>query len=270
MTRIAGRVAVVTGGASGIGRAIAEALVAEGATVVIADVVDEALQVVAAELGVLGVHTDVSDPASVQALADAVIERHGSVGIVVNNAGIGGLGRIEDLALSDWKRLIDVNLWGAIHGVSVFLPLLRANPDGGHLVNTGSMSSFVADAGLGAYTVAKYGVAALTETLALELAGTDVHVTLLAPGTVRSNFGRDREAWTSERDAGAAALDVIPDALAARLRSISPAEAAGVLVRAIEDDALYAPTHAEWWPFIESRVEAIRASFEQHRVLEES
>lgn len=262
MTRIAGRVAVVTGGASGIGRAIAEALRDAGATVVIADIQAAPLAEVAAALGVDSVVVDVRDSASVQRLADTVVGRHGGVGILVNNAGVGGIGRIEDLGIEDWRRLIDVNLWGAIHGITAFLPILRSNPDGGHVLNTGSMASFVADEGLGAYTVAKYGVAGLTETLALELAGTGIGVTLLAPGTVRSNFGREPAEWTAEPDAGEAALDGLPDGLAARLRSISPAEAAHVALRAIEDNRLYAPTHPEWWRFIEPRFAAIRDSFE--------
>lgn len=270
MTDIAGRVAVITGGASGIGRGIAEVLLEDGATVVIADNQREILRETAAELGVHAVHTDVSDAASVQALADEVVTRYGSVGIAVNNAGIGVLGRVDELALADWTRMIDVNLWGVIHGVRSFLPLLKANPDGGHLVNTGSMASFRSDLGLAGYAVSKYGVCALTETLALELAdeGSAVHVTLLAPGTVRTGFGRGPQDASSGHGAGVDAAEPT-DGIAAGMRAIDPIDAARVVVRAIRDNDLYAPTHTEWWPVVESRFSAIGTAFGRYAVEED-
>ncbi|GAA2243883.1 SDR family NAD(P)-dependent oxidoreductase [Herbiconiux moechotypicola] len=267
MTTIAGRVAVVTGGASGIGRGIAEQLIAEGATVVIADVQQDALDATAAEIGATGIRVDVTDPASVEALAAETVERFGSVGILVNNAGVGPLARIADLRLADWKWLIDVNLWGVIHGVTTFLPLLQKNPDGGHIVNTGSMASFSPMAGAGAYAVTKYGVAALTEALALELAedGSPVHVTLLAPGTVRTNI----KTSLRNRPAGAegALEDVdISEGAAAGLRWIDPIDAGRIVTRAIRHDDLYALTHPDWWHIVEGRQTAIREAFEKYPV----
>ncbi len=267
MTSIQGRVAVVTGGASGIGRGIAEQLVAEGATVVIADIERAALESAATEIGATGIVVDVSDAASVQALADEVIARFGSVGIVVNNAGVGPLARMADMTRDDWRFLLDVNLWGVIHGVSTFLPLLQANPDGGHIVNTGSMASFSPMSGAGAYAVTKYGVAALTEALALELAEeeSNVHVTLLAPGTVRTNI---KASLRNRPDGAAGALaDVdISEGPAADLRWIDPIDAGRIVTRAIRNEDLYALTHPDWWHIVEGRQQAIRAAFEKYPV----
>jgi NAD(P)-dependent dehydrogenase (short-subunit alcohol dehydrogenase family) len=269
MTSIQGRVAVVTGGASGIGRGIAERLLAEGATVVIADVERGALEATAAEIGATGIRVDVSDPESVEALAAEVVDRFGSVGIVVNNAGVGPLARMADMSLDDWRFLINVNLWGVIHGVSAFLPRLLANPDGGHIVNTGSMASFSPMSGAGAYAVTKYGVAALTEALALELAEDEanVHVTLLAPGTVRTNI---KASLRNRPDGqGGALADVdISEGPARDLRWIDPIDAGRIVTRAIRNNDLYALTHPDWWHIVEGRQQAIREAFEKYPVEE--
>jgi len=267
MTQIEGRVAVVTGGASGIGRGIAEQLIAEGATVVIADVQQDALEATAAQIGATGVRVDVTDPASVQALADAVLDRFGRVDIVVNNAGIGPLARIKELTLRDWKWMLDVNLWGVIHGVTVFLPLLEANPEGGHIVNTASMAAFAPDAGLGAYAVTKFGIAALTETLAIELAqdGSRVRVTLLAPGTVRTNIGTSSRNRPEGLEGGLKDVDIAQEDFTEGVRWIEPIEAGRVVTRAIRNDELYALTHPEWFePLVAPRFAAIRAAFEKY------
>jgi NAD(P)-dependent dehydrogenase (short-subunit alcohol dehydrogenase family) len=184
---LGGKVAIVTGGASGIGKGIATQLVAEGARVIIADIQRDAMAATAAEIGAaMAVHVDVSDPASVDALARQVIETFGAVHVVCNNAGIGPLAPVADLTLDDWRWMIGVNLWGVIHGVHTFLPILKQNRDGGHIVNTASMAGLVAGPRLGAYAAAKYGVVGLTEVLAAELAADNsrVGVSVLCPGTV--------------------------------------------------------------------------------------
>src|SRR3712207_1554825 len=163
-----GKVAVVTGGASGIGLGIARRLAAAGARIVIADVEAAALDAAAQELGAVGVQTDVRHRASVQALADTAVERFGTVNVVVNNAGVGPFGRIADLTEADWRWIVDVNLWGVIHGVSVFLPILQTAPGGGHIVNTASMAGLRPGPNLGAYTVTKYGVRSEEHTSELQ------------------------------------------------------------------------------------------------------
>ena len=268
--RFAGKVAVVTGGASGIGKGIAAALAAEGARVVIADIQRDALAATAAEIGADGIVTDVSDPASVDALAAAVLDRFGAVHVVCNNAGIGPLAPVADLTLDDWRWMLGVNLWGVIHGVHTFLPLLKRNRDGGHIVNTASMAGLAAGPRLGAYAAAKYGVVGLTEVLAAELAADNsrVGVSVLCPGTVHTNIGtssRNRPAGLPE--AGFKDIDIeLEDN--PRYRWIYPVDAGAVVVRAIKRGDLYALTHPDWYPMVAGRHEAIAEAFreqEAHR-----
>jgi NAD(P)-dependent dehydrogenase (short-subunit alcohol dehydrogenase family) len=262
---LSGKVAVVTGGASGIGKGIATRLAAEGAQVIIADIQRDALDATAAELGVTGVRVDVSDAASVAALARAVVDMFGTVHVVCNNAGIGPAAPIADLTLDDWHWILGVNLWGVINGVHAFLPILKRNPDGGHIVNTASMAGLVAPTRIGSYAVAKYGVVALTEVLAMELAeeGSRVGASVLCPGTVHTNIG------TSSRNRP----DDLPDAglkdIVLELednpqhRWINPDEAGAVVVRAIKRGDLYALTHPDWYPMVAARHAAIAEAFRE-------
>lgn len=266
---LAGKVAVVTGGASGIGKGIAAQLVAEGARVVIADVQRDAMEAAAAEIGAVGVPTDVSNPSSVDALAAAVLDRYGAVHVICNNAGIGPLAPIADLTLDDWRWMIGVNLWGVIHGVHTFLPVLKRNRDGGHIVNTASMAGLVAGPRLGAYAAAKYGVVGLSEVLAAELAADNsrVGVSVLCPGTVHTNIGTSsRNRPADLPDAGFKDIDIeLEDN--PRYRWIYPADAGAVVVRAIKRGDLYALTHPDWYPMVAERHEAIAEAFREQEAL---
>ena len=263
LPELRGKVAVVTGGASGIGKGIATQLVAEGMRVIIADIERDALDKTAVEIGATGVPVDVSDAASVEALARTAQELYGTVHVVCNNAGIGPMAAIKDLTMDDWHWILGVNLYGVIHGVHVFLPILRANPDGGHIVNTASMAGLVAHARLGAYSTAKYGVVALTEVLAEELAadGSRVGVSVLCPGTVRTNIGTSSRNRPAELgDAGFKDVDIeLEDN--PRYRWIYPEQAGRVVVRAIKSGDLYALTHPDWYPQVAARHEAIAEAF---------
>ena len=255
-----GKVAVVTGGASGIGLGIARRLAAAGADVVIGDVEADALQGASADVGALPVVTDVRDRASVQALADAAVDRFGTVNVVVNNAGVGPFGRIADLTEADWRWIIDVNLWGVIHGVSVFLPILQSAPGGGHVVNTASMAGLRPGPNLGAYAVTKYGVVALTESLAIELEqdGSQVGATVLLPGPVRSNIG------TSTRNRPPGLEGALQDAELPMVegRTWMDADDVGdVVVEAIRANELYAVTHPAMFPPVQARFDRITAAF---------
>jgi len=268
LPELRGKVAVVTGGASGIGRGIATRLIGAGMQVVIADIERGPLAKTADEIGATGILADVSDLSSVSSLARSVTERFGAVHVVCNNAGVGPNGRIADLTIADWHWIIGVNLYGVIHGVQAFLPILEASPDGGHIVNTSSMAGLVAPPRLGAYAVTKFGVVALTEALAAELAhaGSKVGATVLCPGTVRTNIrssSRNRPAHLAV--GGLVDVGVLREENPA-YRWISPEEAGQVVVSAIRHGDLYTLTHPEWYPMVERRHQAIAAAFRQAEV----
>jgi NAD(P)-dependent dehydrogenase (short-subunit alcohol dehydrogenase family) len=191
MTDLAGKTAVVTGGASGIGLALARRLKAEGMKVLLADLDEEALGKASAELDAPTVRTDIRDPASTAALAREAAERLGQVDLLCANAGVGRMAGIEHLSPEDWRWLFEVNVFGAVNTVQAFLPLLKANPTGGHVLITASLSSLYPTRAQGAYAATKYALAAFGETLALELQaeGAKVGVSLLCPGPVRTNIG---------------------------------------------------------------------------------
>jgi NAD(P)-dependent dehydrogenase (short-subunit alcohol dehydrogenase family) len=257
-----GKVAVVTGGASGIGLGIARRLAAAGANVVIGDVEAGALESAAGEIGALPVRTDVRERAAVQALADAAVERFGTVNVVVNNAGIGPFGRLADLTENDWRWIIDVNLWGVIHGVGVFLPILQDAPGGGHIVNTASMAGLRPGPNLGAYSVTKYGVVSLTESLAIELEqdGSQVGVTVLCPGPVHTNIG------TSTRNRPDGLQGALADADLPMIEGrtwMEPDEVGDIVIEAIRENQLYAVTHPAMFPPVQERHDRITAAFER-------
>ncbi len=259
--QLSGRTAVVTGGASGLGKGIAQELLAEGMRVVLADIEADALERTATEIGAVGIRTDVSDLGSVQSLAAEVRRRYGTAHVVCNNAGIGSLGRVADLTIDDWRWMLGVNLWGVIHGVQAFLPMLRGNADGGHIVNTASVGGFVTMPGLAAYAVTKYGVVALTETLAQELAedGARVGATVVCPGPMRTNIktsSRNRPASLGE---GALLdTDLEQTEFGRSARWIEPRDAAKIVVAAIRNGDLYAFTHPEQLGAVEVRLQRIR------------
>ncbi len=180
------RVVVITGGASGIGLALAHACAAQGARIVIADVDVAALREAAAGLpdGTLATEVDVSDLASVEALRDAVLDRHGRVDLLCNNAGVSTFNLVQDQTIDDWRWVLGANLWGVIHGVHAFLPTLLAQGTPSHIVNTASVAGIASGiAFLGPYAVSKVGVVSISETLRQELAGTPVGVSVVCPGS---------------------------------------------------------------------------------------
>lgn len=194
----AGGTAVVTGAASGIGRGIARALARHGMNIVLADIQDEALAAARADVESLGakaiaVRTDVSDADSVEALARAAVSRFGKIHVVVNNAGVALHGvALTDIGRRDWDWVIGVNVYGVIHGIRNFVPLIASHGEPGHVLNTASVAGFRVSPGLkhGAYAMSKHAVVALTEALEFEMQGTNVAVSMLCPGAVDSDLDR--------------------------------------------------------------------------------
>ncbi|MFL6203803.1 MAG: SDR family NAD(P)-dependent oxidoreductase [Acidimicrobiales bacterium] len=195
MDAVRDKVAVVTGAASGIGLAIGQRLVAEGARVVFADLDLDRVAEEVEELRSRGheahpARVDVRDPSSVEAVAQQCVDRYGAIHIAVNNAGIVNGGAAWELSLEDWHKVLDVNLWGVIHGVRSFVPRILASGEDGHVVNVASMAAVQAIRGLGPYTVAKHGVLGLSDVLRADLdaAGARVGVSVVLPGRIRTGM----------------------------------------------------------------------------------
>ena len=195
METLEGRTAVVTGAASGIGLAVAEAFVAAGMQVVMADINEEAVAEKGSAMREQGAvvemaGVDVRDPASVDALGRVVISRFGRLHVAVNNAGIVNRGLSFELPLEEWHRVLDVNLWGVIHGIRTFVPLILDSGEEGHVINTASMAAVLPMDRLGPYTVAKHGVLGVTDVLRAEMEsmGAPVGVSVVMPGMIRTGM----------------------------------------------------------------------------------
>ena len=268
---LTGKVAVITGGASGIGLATAKQLAARGANVVLVDREAGALGAAAkavAAMGPVRVETrvcDVVDFDAMRALADDVVRTMGGVHVLFNNAGVAVGGPIADMSHDDWRWVIDVDLWGPIHGVEAFLPHMRAARAGGHILFTASFAGLVPNVGLGPYCVAKYGVVALAEVLQRELRDERIGVSVLCPMRVATNIGRS-ERNRESRYGGAVVSPPVPeqgeanDDLAGRVLDVD--DVARQVLRAIDENRLYILPHEESRAFIRRRFERIDRAFE--------
>jgi NAD(P)-dependent dehydrogenase (short-subunit alcohol dehydrogenase family) len=262
--------AVITGGASGIGLATARQLGAKGARVVLADIeqsaLDAAVEGLRAEgVEAHGVRCDVRSLDEVQALADAAFAL-GSVDLVFNNAGVAVGGPVVDMTHADWRWIIDVDLWGPIHGVEAFLPRMIEQGRGGHVLFTSSFAGLVPNRGLGPYCVAKYGVVALAEVLWRELREHGIGVSVLCPMRVGTNIGSS-ERNRSDDYGGADASPRVPDQdegnaeLAGRVLDVD--EVAAMTVDAVVNGRLYVLPHAESRDSIRRRFERIDRTFDE-------
>ena len=269
MEQLEGRVAVITGGASGIGLATARAFAREGMNIVLADRDEESLEGAVREIeklgaAALGVPTDVGELAQVQNLAARARDAFGAVHVVFNNAGVALAGRMHEHTHDEWKWILRVNLWGVIHGVEVFVPLLLEQGQGGHVVSTASFAGLVPNYGLGAYCVTKYGVVALSECLQRELRPEGIGVSVLCPMMVATNIGAN-----SARDRpGAEPLAAELEQASARPPeggTLAADDVAARVLHAVRADELYILTHPESQEFIRRRFARIDAAFATQR-----
>ena len=252
MKDLAGRVAFITGGASGIGLGMARAFLRAGMRVVIADIRGAQLAAAVAALGrdaaVHAVQLDVSDRAAMARAADEAERAFGRVHVVCNNAGVNFFAPMDECTYQDWDWLLGVNLGGVINGVQTFVPRIRSHGEGGHIVNTGSMASFIAGPSAGIYTTTKFAVRGLTESLRWSLAPLGIGVSLLCPGLVNTGIHRSSEIRPPELAGETGHQD---PAILARLGELQqygmdPLDVADRVLRGIRNNELYIFPHGEF------------------------
>jgi NAD(P)-dependent dehydrogenase (short-subunit alcohol dehydrogenase family) len=271
MDHFAGKIAVITGAASGIGRAVALRAAAEGMKIVLADIEERPLYETARTLSgagtdVIAVVTDVSDASSVEELRDRALDKFGGVHLVHNNAGVAAGGPLWTVSESDWRWILGVNLWGVINGIRAFVPMLSAQGEG-HVVNTASVAGLVSPPLMGPYNAAKHAVVTISETLYcdLRLSGSNVGVSVLCPGHVRTNIAdseRNRPPWArAAADSGRSPIALqLQTAVRRQLAAgIDPASVAETVLDAVRTNRFYILTHPEWNIAVETRMHDILA-----------
>ncbi len=267
MKNVAGKVAFITGGASGIGLGIAGAFVEAGMKVVLADLrqdhIDEALAAFdrrGQSTNVHAIRLDVTDRSALAAAADETERVFGKLHVLVNNAGVGIQGPFKGVTYADWDFGLAVNLGGVVNGLQTFLPRIRAHGEGGHVVNTASLAALVPmPAQFVIYVAAKAAVVTISETIRTELLQENIGVSVLCPGPVRTNIGelaRNRppqfgvgDAFREAEEAGATKVP-FPSMM-------DPAEVGSLVLRAVLNDELHIITHGEWRPMAEARHAAL-------------
>ncbi len=270
MQDFAGKVAVITGAASGIGKALTEKCIAEGMHVVMADIEEAVLDQVATELQattnnqVLPIVTNVAIEAELQKVLNEAVDTLGGVHLLFNNAGVGGGGNAWNATQKDWDWVLGVNLWSVIYGLRVFVPQMLAQNEPCHIVNTASVAGLIGGSTNALYSVTKHGVVALTENLSVDLnaEGAQIGCSVLCPGFVNTNIfdsGRNRPAELAN-DEEPPALTPEDEARIAMFQEIlrqgmQPAQIAEIVFDAIRADRLYILTHDHFDEMIRNRAE---------------
>jgi NAD(P)-dependent dehydrogenase (short-subunit alcohol dehydrogenase family) len=270
MKKFTGKVAVITGAASGIGLGIARRCMKEGMKVVLADVEEKALANAEAEMkaagaNVLAVLTDVSKAQDVEALAGRTLNAYGAVHLLFNNAGVTTGAAVWEYTLADWEWVIGVNLWGVIHGVRTFVPIMLEQDTESHIVNTASIAGIITYPASGAYEVTKHGIVALSETLSYELAdySDKIKVSVLCPAAVKTRIidaerNRTVASRTEPKKELTPEVQMRRKALRQTLESgMSPNEVANHVFQAIKEEKFYILTHPKWNALVQMRMENI-------------
>jgi NAD(P)-dependent dehydrogenase (short-subunit alcohol dehydrogenase family) len=269
-----GRVAVITGAASGIGRALAEGFAAEGSAVVVADLDGAEAEMVADGIGRSGgaavpVEIDVRDAAAVDRLAAVTLERFGRVDVVCNNAGVSTFNQIADQTLDDWRWVFEVNVGGVVHGIRSFLPILRAQGTPAHIVNTASIAGLLSGvAFIGPYAATKAAIVSISETLAQELALEErpIGVSVLCPSSVdtrvmESERGRPTTLGVEQRTEMAEAVRLMIRDSFTGPTGQTPAQVAARVLGAVRGDEFWILTHAGERPLVETRFSGVLSAF---------
>jgi NAD(P)-dependent dehydrogenase (short-subunit alcohol dehydrogenase family) len=271
MRELAGKAAFVTGGAGGIGFALGRAFAEAGMKVMLADIETDALAAAVKSLDnfgsdVRGVICDVADPVSVEQAARASYEAFGNVHVVCNNAGVAAAGGIDNISLDNWRWVLDVNLMGVLHGIRSFLPHIRAHGEGGHIVNTASMTGMMSGLGFSPYVASKFAVVGMSEGLATQLRPLGIGVTVLCPGYVRTRIGEsgrnrpERYGATQTPDPASPAGMLVAQIAKLLQSGLDPSEVAARVLTAIRNDELYVFTHPEMRAEVEERFAGILAA----------
>ncbi len=276
MQDVAGKVAFITGGASGMGLAMARSFSQAGMKVVISDVEEAALAKVRAEFEAsnaefLDLKVDVTDRDAMAQAADAVEERFGKVHVVCNNAGVAAGGTVDTNTYNDWDWVTRVNIDGVVNGVQTFVERIKRHGEGGHFVNTASMAGHIAVPGLGIYGMTKFAVVGLSETMRIDLAPHDIGVSALCPGVVNTNI------FTSERNrpedlpgetrtallSGATEEEWADRMAQIRDGALDPAVVGDMVLHAIRENEFYIFTHPELKAMSDARFEEMSGAYER-------
>jgi NAD(P)-dependent dehydrogenase (short-subunit alcohol dehydrogenase family) len=266
MDSFEGKVAVISGAASGIGLAMAQRFAREGMRLVLADVDENGAVRAASDIGgqAIAVRADVAVPGDMEALASRAHGAFGAVHILCNNAGIGGpFAPCWELAAADWERVLGVNLWGVIHGIRAFVPRMIASGEEGHIVNTASMAGLLSMPHGAAYHASKHAVVTLTESLYhdLILAGSRVSASVLCPAFVRTAIVEAEIRRASSSGAVASKPDLQAQLEEGYLQAVSagidPSDVAGQVLDAIRSRKLYVLTHPQYASAVLARAEQV-------------
>lgn len=266
MEDVKGKVAFITGAASGMGLGMARAFANAGMKVMLADIEAGALQeqvdALKAKGGdVAGVQVDVTDFDAMKAAAQKTIDTFGKVHVLSNNAGIGVFGKCETSKMENWKWVMDVNLWGVIYGLQAFVPLITSHGEGGHVVSTASMAGMIGLAGGGPYNATKFAVVGMMETMMAENRKTNLGVSVLCPGLVATNIGTSTR--NRQDEYGGAADPSEADNMAAVLANALDPDAVGrQVLEAIIDNQPYVFTDPKMRRLIQSRHKRLMAGYD--------